>query len=164
MNEEEEEASLEGQRVCRNHLAQEKHVARSKEQSVADASRWATQRATHSDVQIAADATRQVAQRVAHNDAQITMDATRQAGQKFTHSDAQIALEMLRVLTLERFYIQIGNKKRVMQIVRLTRANESNCRKNVFKKFEMLTVKHAVPSMNWTRKPRWEPSDPFGTP
>ncbi len=45
MNEEEEESPLEGPRVRRNRLARERHVARSKEQHVADASRWEGQRA-----------------------------------------------------------------------------------------------------------------------
>jgi hypothetical protein len=39
MNEEEEEAPLEGPPVRRNRLARERHAARSKEQCVADASR-----------------------------------------------------------------------------------------------------------------------------
>jgi hypothetical protein len=36
-----------------------------------------------------------------------------------------------------------------MRIIKLTRANESNCRKNVAKKYKTLTVKHAMPNMNW---------------
>jgi hypothetical protein len=36
-----------------------------------------------------------------------------------------------------------------MRIVRLTKANESSCWKSVAKKFEMLTVKHAMPNVNW---------------
>ncbi len=56
---------------------------------------------------------------------------------------------MLHVLTLERFCIPIGNRKHVTQIVMLTRANKSSSRKNVAKKFVMLTVKHAMPNMNW---------------
>jgi hypothetical protein len=56
--------------------------------------------------------------------------------------------KMLRMLMLECFYISIGNRKHVMWIVRLTRANENSCRKNVAKKFETLTVKHVVPNVN----------------
>jgi hypothetical protein len=48
--------------------------------------------------------------------------------------------KIMRVLTPERFCIPIGSRTCVMQIVRLTKANESNCRKSVAKKFEMLTV------------------------
>jgi hypothetical protein len=36
-----------------------------------------------------------------------------------------------------------------MQIVMLTRASESNYRKSVAKKFKTLTVKHAMPNVNW---------------
>jgi hypothetical protein len=57
--------------------------------------------------------------------------------------------KMLRVLTPERFCIPIGNRKRVRRIIRLIRASVSNCRKSVAKKFEMLTVKHVVPNVNW---------------
>jgi hypothetical protein len=57
--------------------------------------------------------------------------------------------KMLCVLTPGCFCIPIGNKKCVTQIVRLTKASMSNCQKNVAKKFEMLTVKHVVPSVNW---------------
>ncbi len=56
---------------------------------------------------------------------------------------------MLRVLTPEHFYIPIGNRKRLMRIVRLTRANVNSCQKNVAKKFETLIVKHVVPNVNW---------------
>jgi hypothetical protein len=38
--------------------------------------------------------------------------------------------------------------KHVKWIVMLTRANESSCWKNVAKKFVMLTVKQAMPSMD----------------
>jgi len=57
--------------------------------------------------------------------------------------------KMLRVLMPERFYILIGSRKHVARIVKLTKANESNCWKNIAKKFEMLTIKHTVPSVNW---------------
>jgi hypothetical protein len=80
MNEEEEEAPLEGPRVRRNSLARERHAARSKKQRAANANRRATQR-------------------VARSDAQTVMDANRRAVQRAAHNDAQIALEMLRVLT-----------------------------------------------------------------
>jgi hypothetical protein len=56
--------------------------------------------------------------------------------------------KMLRVLTPRHFCILIGNKKCITWIVMLIRASESNCRKNVVEKFEMLTVKHAVPNVN----------------
>jgi hypothetical protein len=74
MNEEEEEAPLEGPRVRWNRLAREKHAARSKEQR-------------------AADANRRVAQRVARNDVETAVDANRRAVHRSTHNDAQIALE-----------------------------------------------------------------------
>jgi len=45
MNEKEEESPFEGPHLHRNHLARERHVARSKEQRVADASRREGQRA-----------------------------------------------------------------------------------------------------------------------
>ncbi len=45
MNEEEEESPLEGPRVRRNHLARERHAARSKEQRATDASRREGQKA-----------------------------------------------------------------------------------------------------------------------
>ncbi len=48
MNEEEEEAL----HVRRNRLARERRVARFKEQRAMDASRWAAQRPTRSNVQI----------------------------------------------------------------------------------------------------------------
>jgi hypothetical protein len=57
--------------------------------------------------------------------------------------------KMLHVLTLRHFCILISNRKHVMQIVRLTRANESNFRKSVAKKFETLIVKHIVPNVSW---------------
>jgi hypothetical protein len=57
--------------------------------------------------------------------------------------------KMLRVLTLECFYIPISNKNCVMWIVKLTRANMSSCQKNVAKKFETLTIKHVMPNVNW---------------
>ncbi len=57
--------------------------------------------------------------------------------------------KMLHVLTFGCFCIPIGNKKRITQIVRLTRANMNSCWKSVAKKFETLIVKHVVPSMNW---------------
>jgi hypothetical protein len=57
--------------------------------------------------------------------------------------------KMLCVLTLVHFCILIGNKKCVTRILRLTRASVSNCQKSVAKKFETLTVKHIVPSVNW---------------
>jgi hypothetical protein len=57
--------------------------------------------------------------------------------------------KVLRVLMPECFYIPIGNRKHVMRIVKLTRASVSNCRKNVAKKFETVTVKHVVPNVNW---------------
>ncbi len=56
---------------------------------------------------------------------------------------------MLRVLTPEHFCILIGKRKCVTQIVRFTKASESNCWKSVAKKFETLTVKHAAPNVNW---------------
>ncbi len=52
--------------------------------------------------------------------------------------------KMLRALTLGRFCIPIGSRKCVTWIVRLTRANENNCQKNVTKKFKTLTVKHSA--------------------
>jgi hypothetical protein len=57
--------------------------------------------------------------------------------------------KMLRMLTPRRFCIPISNKKRVTQIVKLTTASVSSCWKSVAKKFETLTVKHVVPSVNW---------------
>jgi hypothetical protein len=69
MNEEEEESPLEGPRVRQNHLAQERHAARSKEQRPADASQRA-----HSNAQIVADATRQATQRAMHSNVQITLE------------------------------------------------------------------------------------------
>jgi hypothetical protein len=56
--------------------------------------------------------------------------------------------KMLRVLTLGHFCIPIGSRKRVMWIVMLTRASDNNCQKSIAKKFETLTIKHAMPSMN----------------
>ncbi len=57
--------------------------------------------------------------------------------------------KMLRVLMPGRSCIPISSRRRVMRIVRLTKANESSCWKSVAKKFEMLTVKHAMPNVNW---------------
>ncbi len=57
--------------------------------------------------------------------------------------------KMLRVLMPQRFCLPIGSSKRVTRFVKLTKASESNCRKSVAKKFETLTVKHAVPNVNW---------------
>jgi hypothetical protein len=74
MNEEEEEAPLEGSHVRRNRLARERHVARSKEQRATDARRRTIQRATHKDAQITTDATWRVDQRVAHNNAHIALE------------------------------------------------------------------------------------------
>jgi hypothetical protein len=45
MNEEEEKSPLEDPRVRRNRVARERYAARSKEQRVADASRWEAQKA-----------------------------------------------------------------------------------------------------------------------
>ncbi len=56
---------------------------------------------------------------------------------------------MLSVLMPERFCIPIRRKKRVTRIVMFTKANKSNYRKNVAKKFEMMTVKHIMPNVNW---------------
>ncbi len=58
MNKEEEEAPLEDPCVRQNHLAEERHVARSEEQCVADASWRVAQRAMCNDVQIVTDASR----------------------------------------------------------------------------------------------------------
>jgi len=57
--------------------------------------------------------------------------------------------KMLRVLTPECFCILIGSRKHVTWIVKLTKANKSNCWKNIAKKFEMLTIKHTMPNVNW---------------
>jgi len=53
MNKEEKEAPLEDLRVHWNHLAWERHIVRSKEQCVVDASWQATQKAVRNDAQIA---------------------------------------------------------------------------------------------------------------
>jgi hypothetical protein len=50
MNKEEEEAPLEDPRIHWNYLARERHIVRSEEQRVADASRWAIQKGVCSDV------------------------------------------------------------------------------------------------------------------
>ncbi len=68
MNEEEEKSPLEGPRIRRNRLAQERHATWSKEQRAADANRRVTQRAASNNVLIATDATRWAAQRTAHSD------------------------------------------------------------------------------------------------
>jgi hypothetical protein len=57
--------------------------------------------------------------------------------------------KMLRMLMLKHFCIPIGSRKHVTRIIKLTKASESSCRKNVIKKFEMLTIKHVVPNVNW---------------
>ncbi len=62
MNEKEEEAPLEDSRVRHNHLAQERHVVRSKEQHATDASWRAIQRAAHNNAQIVVDASQRTAQ------------------------------------------------------------------------------------------------------
>jgi hypothetical protein len=49
---------------------------------------------------------------------------------------------------LGHFCILIGNRKCITRILRFTKASMSNCRKSVAKKFETLTVKHAMPSVN----------------
>jgi len=56
--------------------------------------------------------------------------------------------KMLRVLTLGRFYIPIGNRKPITQIVKLTKASENSSWKNVTKKFVTLIIQHIVPSVN----------------
>ncbi len=56
---------------------------------------------------------------------------------------------MLHVLMLGHFCIPIGNKKCVTRIIRLIRASESSYRKSVANKFKTLTIKHAVPNVNW---------------
>jgi hypothetical protein len=76
MNEKEEEAPLEDSRIRRNHLARERHAARSKKQRVADANRRATHRVARSDAQIAADASRWATRRAVHSDVQIAADAS----------------------------------------------------------------------------------------
>jgi hypothetical protein len=57
--------------------------------------------------------------------------------------------KMLRVLTPGRFCIPIGNKKRITRIIRFTKASVNNCPKSIAKKFETLTIKHVMPSVNW---------------
>jgi hypothetical protein len=57
--------------------------------------------------------------------------------------------KMLCVITPGRFYILLGNRKRVTRIFKLTRANENSCRKNIVKKFETLIIKHIMPNMNY---------------
>ncbi len=64
-------------------------------------------------------------------------------------SDAQITLENVARANARTLLHSIGNRKCVTQIIRLTRANESNCRKSITKKFETLTIKHAMPNVNW---------------
>jgi hypothetical protein len=58
------------------------------------------------------------------------------------------------MLTPECFCIPISNKKCVTQIIMLTKANESNCRKRIAKKFEMMTIKYAVPTVKWIVQPK----------
>jgi len=53
MNEKEEETPLEDLCIHRNHLARERHAARSKEQHAMDANRRAAQRGASSNAQIA---------------------------------------------------------------------------------------------------------------
>jgi hypothetical protein len=57
--------------------------------------------------------------------------------------------KMLRMLRLERFCISISSKTHVTRIVRFTKASESSYWKTIVKKFEMMTIKHTVPNVNW---------------
>jgi hypothetical protein len=53
--------------------------------------------------------------------------------------------KMLHVLTPGRFYIPIGNRKPITQIVKLTKASENSSWKSVTKKSITLIIKHAMP-------------------
>ncbi len=56
--------------------------------------------------------------------------------------------KMLHVLMPGHFYIPISNRKRITQIVQLTKATENRCWKSVAKKSVTLIVKHAMPNVN----------------